>query len=85
MFLSHVASKFYVYSYVNMGTVVMSAINLLVLLLVDDPIYYRLKNEKQTCSALHCILIIQDYGRSNICNNVYAVHIYYDLLAYIMD
>jgi len=49
MILSRFTSEFYNNSYVNMGTVAMVVVNLLALLAIDDPPYYRMKlHEKWT-------------------------------------
>lgn len=75
MLLSQVATKFFIYSYVNMITLIMSTLNMLMLLVISDPPYYRLKLEKQT-NMLDYILKIQDFKRSSICKRVYTVYVY---------
>lgn len=72
--LSHVANQHYDYPYINMGIIIMAILNLIALLNVHDPPYYRLKLKKQT-NALDFKLKIHDNSRSTICNNIYRVRI----------
>lgn len=75
MLLSHIATKVFIYSYVNTITLGMSTLNMLALLIINDPPYYRLKLEKQT-NMLDFILKIQDFKRSSICKRAYTVYIH---------
>jgi len=73
MILSRVTSEFYNYSYVNMGTVAMVVVNLLALLAVDDPPYYRMKFCENWTSIfnLDYNLKIQDYCHTKMLHNNY--------------
>jgi len=73
MILSRVTSELYNYSYVNMGTVAMVVVNLLVLLAVDDPPYYRMKFCEKWTSIfnLDYNLQIQDYCHTKMLQNNY--------------
>lgn len=73
MILSRITSEFYNYSHVNMGTVVMVVVNLLALLAVDDPPYYRMKLCEKWTSIfnLDYNLQIQDYCNTKMLKNDY--------------
>jgi len=73
MILSRFTSELFNYSYANMGTVAMVVVNLLALLAVDDPPYYRMKfYEKWTnLYNLDYNLQIQDYCRTKMLQNNY--------------
>lgn len=71
--LSYIIREFYNYSYVDMGIIIMVTLNLIVLLAIEDPSYYRLKFEKRT-SVYDFFLKIQDLNRSNLCDRVYKVY-----------
>lgn len=47
MLLTHIAKELFIYSFVNMITMAMAALNLIMLLVVHDPPYYRFMLEKQ--------------------------------------
>jgi len=71
MILSRITSEFYNYSHVNMGTVAMVVVNLLALLAVDDPPYYRMKFCEKWTSILNLDynLQIQDYYHAKMLHN----------------
>ncbi|XP_026820704.1 facilitated trehalose transporter Tret1-2 homolog [Rhopalosiphum maidis] len=73
MIFSHVINEFYNYSNVNMGIVAMVVVNLLALLAVDDPPYYRMKFYEKWTSVynLDYNLQIQDNYNSKLLNNNY--------------
>lgn len=73
MILSRVIREFYNYSYVNMGTVAMVVVNLLALLAVNDPPYYRMKFCEKWSSIynLDYNLQIQDYCHTKVLHHNY--------------
>lgn len=73
MLLSHAIIKFFIFPYyLSIGTAIIAAVNLIALLAVNDPPYYRLKNDKDI-NVLDFILTIHDTKSSKICNRVYSV------------
>jgi len=73
MIFSHVINEFYNYSNVNMGIVDMVVVNLLALLAINDPPYYRMKFYEKWTSVynLDYNLQIQDNCNSKLLNNNY--------------
>ncbi|XP_025194293.1 sugar transporter ERD6-like 6 [Melanaphis sacchari] len=73
MIFSRIINEFYNYSNINMGIVVMVVVNLLVLLAVNDPPYYRMKFYENWTSVynLDYNLQIQDSFHTKVLNNNY--------------
>lgn len=68
MILSHIADEYCMYSYVNMGTVVMAILNLIALCSIEDPPYFQLifyENLRMSESHCQCIDV-----SSNSCHDV---------------
>jgi len=73
MILSLITRELDNYSYVNMGTVAMVVVNLLALLAVNDPPYYRMKLSESRTSIynLDYNLQVQDYCHTKALHNNY--------------
>ncbi|CAH1738774.1 unnamed protein product [Aphis gossypii] len=68
MILSHIADEYCMYSYVNIGTVVMAILNLIVLCSIEDPPYFQLifyENLRMSESDCQCIDV-----SSNSCHDI---------------